>query len=61
MSGNINKIQTIKRMAVFHDFKWDSSIRDSDNNIADFKKLIQRSILLTSGCSIIGTLGASGF
>jgi wobble nucleotide-excising tRNase len=39
MSGNINKIQTIKRMAVFHDFKWDSSIRDSDNNIADFKKI----------------------
>ncbi len=26
-------------MAVFHDFKWDSSIRDSDNNIADFKKI----------------------
>jgi wobble nucleotide-excising tRNase len=39
MSGNINKIQMIKRMAVFHDFNWDSSIRDLGNNIAEFKKI----------------------
>ena len=39
MSGNINKIQMIKRMAVFHDFNWDSSIRDYGNNIAEFRKI----------------------
>jgi wobble nucleotide-excising tRNase len=29
----------IKRMAVFHDFNWDSSIRDAGNNIAEFRKI----------------------
>lgn len=27
MSGEIKKIQTIKNMAVFHDFRWDSYIK----------------------------------
>ena len=39
MSGEINKIETIKGMAVFNDFRWASSVRDSGNNIAEFKKI----------------------
>ena len=34
----INKISTISNYSVFGDFNWDSSIRDSGNNIATFKK-----------------------
>ena len=39
MSIEIKKIKTIKRMAVFKEFNWDSSIRDAGNNIAEFKKI----------------------
>jgi wobble nucleotide-excising tRNase len=39
MSGEIKKIDTIKNMAVFQDFRWSSSLRDSGNNIAEFKKI----------------------
>ena len=39
MSGEVKKIDSIKNMAVFHDFRWASSVRDGGNNIADFKKI----------------------
>jgi wobble nucleotide-excising tRNase len=39
MSREAKKIQTIKRMAVFRDFRWDASVRDAGNNIAEFKKI----------------------
>ncbi len=39
MSGAIKKIKLIKSMAVFQDFNWDVSIRDSGNNIAEFKRI----------------------
>lgn len=39
MSGEINKIESIKGMAVFNDFRWASSVRDGGNNIAEFKKI----------------------
>ena len=39
MSGGIKKIDLIKNMAVFQDFRWTSSIRDSGNNTAEFKKI----------------------
>lgn len=39
MSGEIKKIDLIKNMAVFHDFRWASSVRDGGNNIAEFKKI----------------------
>jgi AAA15 family ATPase/GTPase len=35
----ITKITTIKEYGVFHDFNWDSTIRDKGNNIGAFKKL----------------------
>ncbi|MBA4416782.1 MAG: AAA family ATPase [Syntrophus sp. (in: bacteria)] len=35
----IKKIKTINEYAVFHDFDWDSNIRDKGNNIVEFKKL----------------------
>lgn len=39
MSGEIKKIDLIKNMAVFQDFRWDSSVRDKGNNIAEFKRI----------------------
>ncbi len=39
MSDLINKIDSIKNMAVFQDFRWTSSVRDGGNNIAEFKKI----------------------
>ena len=39
MSGEIKKIDSIKNMAVFQDFRWASSLRDNGNNIAEFKKI----------------------
>jgi len=39
MSGHIKKIDSIKSMAVYDDFQWSSSMRDSGNNIAEFKNL----------------------
>jgi wobble nucleotide-excising tRNase len=35
----IKKLKTINEFAVFHDFDWDSTIRDKGNNIGEFKKL----------------------
>lgn len=39
MSGEIKKIDSIKNMAVFKEFRWASSVRDGGNNIAEFKKI----------------------
>jgi len=39
MSGEIKKIESIRNMAVFKDFRWASSVRDGGNNIAEFKKI----------------------
>lgn len=39
MSGEIKKIDLIRNMAVFKDFRWTSSVRDGGNNIAEFKKI----------------------
>ena len=39
MSSKITKIDSIKNMAVFRDFEWSSFVRDSGNNIAEFKKI----------------------
>ncbi len=39
MSGEIKKIDSIKNMAVFRDFRWASSLRDNGNNIAEFKRI----------------------
>ncbi|MDT9546641.1 MAG: AAA family ATPase [Chlorobium phaeovibrioides] len=39
MSGEIKKIDSIKNMAVFQDFRWASSLRDGGNNVAEFKKI----------------------
>lgn len=39
MSDGIKKIEFIKNMAVFRDFRWSSSVRDEGNNIAEFKKI----------------------
>ena len=38
MSNEIKKIDSIKNMAVFQDFHWNSSVRDEGNNIVEFKK-----------------------
>lgn len=35
----IEKIKTIKNLAVFKDFNWDTEVVDSENNIRDFKKI----------------------
>jgi len=39
MSDGIKKIDLIKNIAVFRDFRWSSSVRDEGNNIAEFKKI----------------------
>lgn len=39
MSGEITKIESIKNIAVFRDFRWNPSVRDEGNNIAEFKKI----------------------
>lgn len=39
MTENIKKIHSIKKMAVFQNFNWDTTIRDSGNNIVEFKKI----------------------
>ena len=39
MSGEVKKIDSIKNMAVFHDFRWASSVKDGGNNVAKFKKI----------------------
>jgi len=39
MSGEVKKIDSIKNMAVFQDFRWAPSVRDGGNNIAEFKKI----------------------
>lgn len=39
MSGEIKRIDSIKNMAVFKDFRWTVSVRDEGNNVADFKKI----------------------
>jgi wobble nucleotide-excising tRNase len=39
MGGEIKKIDSIKNMAVFDNFRWASSVRDGGNNIAEFKKI----------------------
>ncbi|TNJ40280.1 hypothetical protein FGF66_00490 [Chlorobaculum thiosulfatiphilum] len=39
MSGEIKKIDSIKNIAVFLDFRWSSSVKDKENNIAEFKKI----------------------
>jgi len=37
MSGKIKRIDSIKNMAVFQDFRWATSVRDEGNNVAEFK------------------------
>lgn len=39
MIEGIKKIDFIKNMAVFHDFRWTSSVRDDGTNVAEFKKI----------------------
>lgn len=39
MSGEIKKIDSIKNMAVFKNFRWATSVRDDGNNVAEFKKI----------------------
>lgn len=39
MSGEIKRIDLIKNMAVFQDFRWSSAVRDKGNNVAEFKKI----------------------
>jgi wobble nucleotide-excising tRNase len=39
MSDGIKKIDLIKNMAVFQNFRWTLSLRDHGNNIAEFKKI----------------------
>lgn len=39
MSGHIKKIDSIKGVAVYDDFQWSSSVRDTGNNVAEFKSL----------------------
>jgi len=39
MSGKITKIDSIKKMGVFQDFQWSSSLRDGGNSVAEFKKI----------------------
>ena len=36
MSVGVKKIDSIKNMAVFHDFLWALSVKDDGNNIAEF-------------------------
>jgi len=39
MSGMIKEIKSIKNMAVFQDFNWDTTVRDAGKNIVPFKKI----------------------
>jgi wobble nucleotide-excising tRNase len=39
MAQEIAKISIIKNMAVFNDFKWDSTVKDNGNTVAEFKKV----------------------
>jgi len=39
MSGSINRIDSIKNMAVFLDFQWAKSVKYESNNVAEFKKI----------------------
>lgn len=39
MGGEVKRIESIKNMAVFQEFRWASSVRDGGNNIAEFKKI----------------------
>ena len=39
MGDEIKRIDLIKKIAVFKDFSWDSSVRDDSNKIAEFKKI----------------------
>ena len=39
MSGEVKRIESIKDMAVFQDFRWASSVRDEGNNVAEFRKI----------------------
>lgn len=39
MAKEISKISGIKNMAVFKDFKWDSTVRDNGNSVVEFKKV----------------------
>ncbi|SFE76312.1 Wobble nucleotide-excising tRNase [Marinobacter sp. DSM 26671] len=39
MSGEVKRIESIKGMAVFQDFRWASSVRDEGNNVAEFRKI----------------------
>ena len=39
MSGKIKKINSIKNMAVFQDFHWETSVKDEGDNVAEFKTI----------------------
>ncbi len=39
MSGKIKKIDSIKNMAVFQDFHWESAVIGEGNNVVEFKKI----------------------
>jgi len=39
MNGKIKRIDSITNMAVFQDFRWDSSVRDAANNVVDFQAI----------------------
>lgn len=39
MSSEIRKIEFIKNMAIFKNFNWNNSVRDSGNNVEKFKKI----------------------
>ncbi|CCO21988.1 AAA family ATPase [Maridesulfovibrio hydrothermalis] len=39
MSGEIKRIDLIKKMAVFQDFSWSSAVRDEGDNVVEFKKI----------------------
>ena len=39
MSGEIKRIDLIKNMAVFKDFRWASAVRDEGDNVAELKKI----------------------
>lgn len=39
MSDSVKRIDSIKNMAVFQDFDWSSSVRDSGNNISEFRNI----------------------
>jgi len=39
MSSEVKKIDSINNMAVFNDFRWDSSLRDKGGNVSEFKKI----------------------